>query len=116
MASIIHHIHKRIRSQKGRNHSLFKPYPHPDKRIKFLDNLCLFLAIVQPLAAAPQIYKIYVEKEVAGISILMWIIFTLVMVPFVIYGFVHKTKPMVVCNILWIAANISIIMGILINS
>lgn len=101
-------IHKRKR------HYLQKhKYPHPNKRIRFLDNVCLVFSVLMPATTIPQIWKIFRYQRVEGLSLEMWILYTIGVIPFLIYGIVHKEKPLIVLNVLWLIAQIIIIVGIL---
>ncbi|MCP3685654.1 MAG: hypothetical protein GY861_23640 [bacterium] len=103
-----HHIHKRERI-----HKLHQKYPHPDKKVRILDDVCMTVAVVMPFTTLPQIYRIWAFKSAADVSLLMWILYTVLCVPMLIYGIVHKVKPIVVLNFLWLIANSIIIAGIL---
>jgi hypothetical protein len=49
------HIHLRKRI-----HQNYKEFPHPDKKIRILDNVCMVFSVIMPATTIPQIYKIYV--------------------------------------------------------
>ena len=102
----IHHIHKRKRF-----HENLEAYPHPNKWIRFLDNLILFVAVVGPMANIPQIIKIFTLKSSAGVSALTFIIYAVFNIPWIIYGIVHKEKPIVIAYILWLITNLAVIAG-----
>ena len=105
------HIHKRKRVNL-----LKQDYPHPNKYIHLLDDICLIFSILMPLTTAPQIYKIFHTQNVEGLSLLMWIFYCFAVIPFLIYGIVHKEKPLIVLNSLWFVAQLIIIYGILLYS
>jgi uncharacterized protein with PQ loop repeat len=106
-----HHIHRRKRI-----HKMHQEYPHPDAKVKFLDNLCMVVAVLMPLSAMPQIYKIWRHQIVDGISIWMWIFYSILIVPMLIYGIVHEVKQLVVLNIMWLLMNSLIIIGVIVYS
>lgn len=106
-----HHIHKR-----KRKHFHKQEYPHPDQRIRFLDKVCLLFSVLMPATTIPQIWDIFVYQIVDGLSLLMWILYTIGVIPFLIYGIVHKEKPLIVLNVLWLIAQVTIITGILMYS
>lgn len=110
--SVHHHISKRKRTKLTHH----KKYPSPDKFVSRLDKTCLFFSVLMPATTLPQIYKIYVFQEVAGLSLLMWVLYTIGVIPFLIYGIVHKEKPLIVLNVLWLIAQVIIISGILMYS
>lgn len=105
---IHHHIHSRKRVNLKK-----QKYPHPNKYIHFLDNICLVFSVLMPATTIPQIWRIFKYHQVDGLSLSMWILYSVGVIPFLIYGIVHKEKPLIVLNILWLLAQIVIITGIL---
>ncbi|MCF7910220.1 hypothetical protein K9L16_00930 [Candidatus Pacearchaeota archaeon] len=106
-----HHIH-----QRKRIHIYNQPFPHPDKKIRFIDSLAMINSIVMPLTTLPQIFRIYHYKIVDGLSIAMWILYCiscLIMLP---YAIVHKSKELIVLNVMWLIVNLIIIFGIILYS
>ena len=103
-----HHIH-----QRKRIHQLHQEYPHPNTKIRLLDNICMITAVIMPLTALPQVYKIWKYQIVAGVSIWMWISYSILIMPMLLYGIVHKVKQLVVLNALWLLMDSFIIIGIL---
>ena len=104
---ISHYIH-----QRKRIHQLRQQYPHPDPRIKFLDDLCLVVSVVMPLTAVPQIYKVFFYKTAAGVSLLTWGLCAILLIPMLLYGIVHKAKPIIILNFLWLIADITVVIGV----
>ncbi|MCD4666507.1 hypothetical protein K8R47_01705 [archaeon] len=102
------HLHKRKRI-----HQKLEKYPHKNKWVRFLDRFLLFLAIVGPLINAPQVFRIFDLKNAGGLSIVTWSLYAIFDIPWVIYGIVHKEKPIVIGYTLWFFTNILIIVGIL---
>lgn len=107
----IHHLHKRKRI-----HKLHQLYPHPDPKIKLLDQIVLVVAFVFPLTTIPQVIKIWNEHAAAGLSLTTWILYTILSVPMLLYGIVHKAKPIIIMNILWLIVYSAVIFGTVIYS
>ena len=105
----ITHIHRRKRV-----HQRLEKYPHPDKWIKLLDKFLIVIAIVGPLMVLPQILKIFILKDASGVSALSWGLFALFDIPWIIYGFVHKEKPIAIAYLLYLATNLIVVLGALI--
>ena len=105
MHQALHHIHHR------KQHKLLK-YPHPDPKIRILDNVVLIFSVVLPLMSLPQAYNIWILKDTGGVSLITWVFFTMLAIPFILYGFVHKVKPMIVANIIWVIIGASIVIGL----
>ena len=66
------------------------------------------------MMAIPQIWEIYVMHNTAGVSVLTWGMMATFNIPWLIYGIVHKAKPLIVAYSLWFIVNSTITIGILI--
>jgi len=66
-----------------------------------------------PATTIPQIYKTYVSQDATGVSLLMWVAYCFAGIPWLIYGVVHKSTPIIVMNILWLVVQIIMIVGVL---
>lgn len=104
----IHHLH-----QRKRFHENLEPYPHPHLGVRFLDQLLVVLAIVGPLTGVPQLYTILQEKSAASVSVISWSLYIILTIPWIIYGFVHKEKPIVISSILWLVLDTAIVVAAL---
>lgn len=91
-----------------------EPYPHPKKWVNRLDKLLMAVAVIGPMMTLPQLFKIFVEKNTSGISVLTWSLYTLVAIPWVVYGIIHKKTPIIISNILWVIFQLIIVTGTLI--
>jgi len=109
MVSGLHHFYKRKRTcakhEKG---------PPLNKLKRLIDKLIYIAAIFGPLLTIPQVWKIWVEQNAMGVSIITWVAYLIGGIFWLIYGLVHKEKPIILANIIWIAMEITIIIGILI--
>lgn len=105
-AGVIHHIH-----QRKRKHLEKQKYPHPNKKIRFLDDLIMVIAVVFPLTTLPQIFEIWVNKNAEIISLFTWSSWLVFSIPLIIYGIVHKEKPIIVMYSLWILMHSLVIIG-----
>ena len=111
MHNIPQHIHKRKRI-----HQDFQKYPHPDSRVRFVDDASMFSAVFMPFIVVPQIYKVFSSGTAAGVSIWMWILAFFLQIPMLAYGIVHKSKQIITYNVLWLIADVVMIIGIVIFS
>lgn len=107
MASVLHHVHKRKRV-----YLVGEPYPHPNKFKRMMDWLIYFVAVLGPLVAIPQVLKIWIEQNASGVSIISWGAYLLGSIIWITYGLIHNEKPIIISNILWMIANIFIVIGI----
>jgi len=107
----MHHLSKRKRI-----HLKKEQYPHPNKWVRWLDKFLLIVAVLGPLITLPQIIEIYFVKNVSGVSIITWGLFALGAIPWIIYGFVHKEKPIVISYALWFVLALLIVVGVVVYS
>ncbi len=84
------------------------------KTKKEIDLLCYFGSVFMPLTALPQIHLLYTSKNAGGLSLAMWILYGLGVIPFLLFGVMHKEKQLVILNLLWLVVDITMITGILI--
>jgi uncharacterized protein with PQ loop repeat len=109
MTKGIYHLHRRKRL-----HVNLEKFPHPNKWVNRLDKLVLGLAVIGPLVDVPQLVEIYTNKSAEDVSIFTWFFFAFFAIPWLIYGIVHKEKPIIISYSLWIIIDSIIFIGILI--
>lgn len=111
MNNALHHI-----SQRKRVHKNLEAYPSKKFWIRFLDRFLLFIAVVGPLTAITQVWNVYRYQEVTGLSFFSWSSWAVFNLFWLLYGFVHKEKPIIITYTLWFLMNASIAIGILLYS
>lgn len=84
------------------------------KSIMLFDRLFMLAAIAYPLSSLPQVVEVFNGKS-TGVSILSWSAFAFFSLLFIIYGTIHKVKPMVVTNSLWFIVQSLVVMGVVIH-
>ena len=107
MASALHHLHVRKRI-----HQKHQTYPHPDKLRNFLDKCIYGGAVIGPLFILPQVIAIWGAKNAAGVSFIAWLAFLVGSMFWLLYGVLHKEKPIIVANLLCSVFNFAIVLGI----
>ena len=113
MTNPLHHIQKRKRLYQKRKNlkKKYEPYPHPNKLKASVDDLVYAVGVLGPLFGSVQVYKIWVYKDAAGVSVLLFgsgIIFNMV---WFVYGILHKEKPIILMYSLWLIINTLITIG-----
>jgi uncharacterized protein with PQ loop repeat len=106
MPDAIHHVHKRKRIHQNK-----EPYPHPNQTKRVVDVLVYVAGIVSPIAATPQVLKIWLNQEAGSISLTMFSVHLVTNFVWLIYGFLHKEKPIVILYTLWLIMNSLIVVG-----
>jgi len=105
----MHHLHRRQRI-----HLNHEPYPHPDKTKRIMDKLVYVVSILAPIMTLPQVIIIWFGKNAQGISVISWIAYIICALIWLIYGFLHKNKPIIIMNFLWVLLDLLVIVGVFI--
>ena len=89
----LHHldIRKRIYKKKEK-------FPYYTRFGRLVDKAVYLSAIILPLINIPQLYRIWLTRDVTGISLISWIGFSLFSMVWVTYGVLHKEKPIIFLN------------------
>ncbi len=106
-----YHLHKRKRIYKKH-----EPMPAKTKLKRILDKVIYVVAILGPAAVLPQLMKIWLGKVVDGVAIETWIMAFVISLFWLSYGLVHKEKPIIIAQFLYIILHIVVISGIIIYS
>ena len=105
----LHHFHRRKRIYL--NH---EPYPHPNKWKRLMDKLIYVVGIIGPIMTIPQVTKIWIEKNAGGISLIVWITYTITSAIWTVYGVMHKEKLIIFSSSMLFIMNLLIVIGALI--
>lgn len=92
-----HHHHVRHRIYKK-----LEPVPHPEKLARLLDRAMPIVALIGPLAFIPQVIQILVLKDASDFALSTWLLWALLCLVWLMYGFVHKALPIIIGNIAYI--------------
>ena len=105
----LHHIHKRKRI-----HQKHENYPHSDKWKNRIDKGVYFIGGIGLIFTIPQITKIWLNQNAAGVSVIAWISYLIGALFWVFYGFMHKERPIIFTYGVWVILDIIIIIGTII--
>ena len=105
----LHHFHRRKRAYISH-----EQYPHPDKWKRLMDKLVYIVGILGPVMTIPQVMKIWLEKNAAGISLATWIIYTLSSLVWAVYGIMHKERPITISSLMFVIVNLLVVVGALV--
>jgi uncharacterized protein with PQ loop repeat len=84
--------------------------------VPYIDKLFYLGGILSPLVALPQVTQIFTAKNAAGVSLITWSSYLVASLALVVYGIVHKQKPIIFMNVTVLPVYILIIAGILLYS
>ena len=101
------HQRKRVSQKKLEN------YPSRKKWIRILDKMIYAVGIAGPIMTIPQLMKVWVDQNAAGLSIISWTSYLIIALIWTVYGIAHKEKPIVVAHGAWAIMHTFIIIGIL---
>jgi MtN3 and saliva related transmembrane protein len=102
------HIHARKRLFKH-----LEPFPSRQLGKRILDYVIYVAAIAQPLALVPQAVLVLSDGHAAGASPLTWSLLGVIGIMWILYGLVHKEKPIVLSNALSVVLDFVIVYGIM---
>lgn len=72
-AEPMHHLQQRKRVFLN-----LEQYPHPEQAKRWMDKLIVAASLFGPIMTIPQLAKIYIEKNAAGVSVVSWAAYLLV--------------------------------------
>ncbi|MCC7289296.1 hypothetical protein IT414_02830 [bacterium] len=78
-----------------------------------IDHMMVGVSFISPLTALPQVYEIFVNQRASGVSLVSWCLYLTLGVVSLLYGLVHKLRPIITTQLLWSIMDILIIVGII---
>ncbi len=69
--------------------------------------------LVGPISTIPQVVIIFANKSATDVSMLSWALYTATTVIFLLYSIIHRAKPMIINSLLWLLADIAVIIGVI---
>jgi MtN3 and saliva related transmembrane protein len=86
-----------------------------NSKFNSINTIAYFVGLIAPLMTLPQLYTIWIQKNIQGVSIQTWFGFCIFNAFWVLYGTIHKDKPIIFSNLAWIGMQCLIVLGVLIN-
>ena len=102
-------VHQHAKKRKSHPSASAKKSRDREFWIHFLDRVTLAVGVLGPLTDIPQITKILLTRNAAGVSALAWAGAAFFDVPFLIYGIVHKDRAITTTYSLWLIGNFVIL-------
>ncbi len=87
---------------------------HSKKWMKWLDKSMIYIGLISPLMATPQIIDIFANQDAGRVSGFSWGAYTILQFFWLAYGAAHKSKPLIVSAIAWIIVDLIIVIGVVI--
>ncbi len=107
----LHHLHKRKIIYKK-----LEKYPHTDLTKSIFDKIIYIMAVLSPIMTIPQSYNIWTTKSAINMSLITWLTYLIANIVWLIYGLLHKERPIVFMYSLALMVNSSVVLGIYIYS
>ena len=82
----------------------------------WIDKIIFIFGVAGPILTLPQVYKIWHYHTAAGVSAFSWAAMALISILWIMYGLVHKDKPITYTYILWLFINSAVAIGAIIYS
>lgn len=79
---------------------------------RVVDTLMGYVAFIGPLSASPQVISIFLKQEARGVSLTSWIMFMCLGLVTLPYGIMHRLKPIIISQTLWLFIDMLLIIGI----
>lgn len=86
------------------------------KITRFIDVVIYFVAIAAPLMTIPQVWEVWINKNVNGVSLATWVAYLSGSIFWLIYGVIHREKPIICTQILWISFQAMVVIGLFLYS
>jgi uncharacterized protein with PQ loop repeat len=78
-----------------------------------VDKFLYIIAIVAPFSYLPQTYKLYATHDSAGLAIETFATLFFINLAWLIYGWAHRSSPLVITSVLFCAFHVAIVGGIM---
>jgi MtN3 and saliva related transmembrane protein len=111
-----HNIGYHHQNKRKRIYQKHEPYPHPNKFVKNYDKFIYFVGIGVPIITSSQVFKIWLSKNASGVSIVAWSAYLFNSIAWLVYGVIHKERPIIFTNIVCAIINFSVILGVILYS
>jgi len=98
----LRHIHKR--KKRG-------DFPHKNKFKSKYDKFMLVVSVLVPLVNLPQLFKIFLNQDASGVSLISWFFLSIFSFFWIIYGVLHKDKPIFFMHLFLFFIQIAITVG-----
>jgi MtN3 and saliva related transmembrane protein len=80
-----------------------------------IERMVYFTAFIGALGNIPQLMKVWFDRNTAGVSFITWLGFLAGSLFWLLYGILHKEKPIIIANLLFALIQLLIVMGLVIN-
>ena len=104
-----HHQHARKKVDNN-----LEPLPSQEQVKSFVDKIIYAVGILGPVMTLPQLWIVWINHNTAGISTISWGAYAFFSAVWIIYGILHKEKPIIITYTLWCLMETLIVIGTII--
>lgn len=79
-----------------------------------VDILVYVVSILSLIFTIDQVRIIWIEHNASGVSLLSWLFYALSAVVWLLYGYIHKDRIIIILNALWVACDFIVVVGVII--
>lgn len=105
-----HHWHKRTGKRRAGEKGV-----RSDKFKRFIDALISYSTILMVLTYVPQVYVIWIIHQYQGVSFWSWAAFLVSSLFWVFYGYIHRSRAIILMNASVAVMQFCVIVGILVK-
>jgi len=95
----------------SRNNHIALHHISKKRQINFFDRTIVVAAFISPLFGIPQVAGV-LSGNIAGVSLFSWIGFMFFALLFLMYGYIHRIKPIIISNALWLVIDGFVVAGV----
>jgi uncharacterized protein with PQ loop repeat len=81
------------------------------KKSEFISKAAYVAALAGPLSSIPQMWEIWMDRNAQGVSFVTWTLFLITSLVWLAYAIIHKDRPLIVSNSLWVVVEAIIMVG-----
>lgn len=83
------------------------------RNARIIDFFVYCMALFGFAANLPQLWNVWFDRNITGVSIFSWVCFLIISIFWLLYGIIHKAKPIILANSLLILAQSTIVIGMI---
>lgn len=103
-----HHQQRKEAANQG------QALPAQSKFSLFIDKIIYPVGLLGPIMTLPQLFEVWLHKSAGELSLITWGGWMILSFIWLVYGILHKDKPIIISNLLWVAIEFGVSLAIVI--